>query len=419
MFLFRFISFLFGYVNILVKGENLEKFLNMAASRGIFLWDIKRVGENEILVKTRLSAVKPLRHIGRGTRSLFRFKAREGLPFIISRLKRRKSLLLGAVLFLIGLYSLSSFIWFIDIKGNKVLPTEKVLQIAAESGLKPGVIRFKVDEARVEGYIREKMPEVYYVSVEISGTRASIEIAEKTVRRKEEQYPASIVAQKAGLVKEVLVLVGNPLVKEGDTVVPGQTLISGIIPPPSPPGSVPGDSANDPALNPPPPPLPPTYVHAAGVVRARVWYEGYGEVLLVEDGTRKTGNSISRVCIKIGGREIILRGGRSIPFADYEVQRNVKKTPGWRNLSIPVEIITEIYYETEKFRVSRNRAEALELARQNALESARSGMGGDVQIIEEKTGEVSLKSPENIVRVRAYVETLEDIGQEKPIERQQ
>jgi len=419
LYLFRFISFLFGYVNILVKGENLEKFLNKAASRGIFLWDIKRVGENEILVKTRLSAVKPLRHIGRSTRSLFRFKAREGFPFIISRLKRRKSLLLGAVLFLIGLYSLSSFIWFIDIKGNKVLPTEKVLRIAAESGLKPGVIRFKVDEAGVEGYMREKMPEVYYVSVEISGTRATIEIAEKTVRRKEEQYPASIVAQKAGLVKEVLVLVGNPLVKEGDTVVPGQTLISGIIPPPVLPGSVPGDSANDPGLNPPPPPLPPAYVHAAGVVRARVWYEGYGEVLLVEDGTRKTGDSISRVCIKIGGREIILRGGQSIPFADYEVQRNVKKTPGWRNLSIPVEIITEVYYETEKFRVSRSRAEAMELARQNALESARSGMGGDVQIIEEKTGEVSLKSPENIVRVRAYVETLEDIGLERPIERQQ
>ena len=418
MFLFRFISFLFGYVNILVKGENLEKFLNKAASRGIFLWDIRRVGENEILVKTRLSAVKPLRHIGRTTGSLFRFKAREGLPFIISRLKKRKSLLLGAMLFLIGLYSLSSFIWFIDIKGNKALPAEKVLQIAAEGGLKPGVIRFKVDEARVEGYMRDKLPEVYYISVEISGTRATIEIAEKTIKRKEEQHPASIVAQKAGLVKEVLVLVGNPLVKEGDTVVPGQTLISGIIPPPEPSGSVPGDSAGDPGLN-PPPVLPPAYVHAAGVVRARVWYEGYGEVFLVEDGIRKTGNSISRVCIKISGREIILKGDRSIPFADYEVQMNVKKAPGWRNLSIPVEIITEVYNETESFRVSRSRAEALELARQNALESARSGIGDDAQIIEEKTGEVSLKNPENIVRMRAYVETLEDIGIERPIERQQ
>ncbi|MHB8158554.1 MAG: sporulation protein YqfD, partial [Desulfocucumaceae bacterium] len=99
MFLFKFISFLFGYVSILVRGENLEKFLNMAASRGIFLWDIKRVGESELYVKTRLSSVGPLRHIGRNTKTLFKFKSREGLPFIISRIRKRKSLIAGAVVF--------------------------------------------------------------------------------------------------------------------------------------------------------------------------------------------------------------------------------------------------------------------------------------------------------------------------------
>jgi similar to stage IV sporulation protein len=390
----------------------------MAASRGIFLWDIKRVGENELYVKTRLSAVKPLRHIGRSTGSLFKFKGREGLPFMISRLKRRKSLILGAVLFLISLYALSSFIWFIDIKGNKVLPTEKVLQIAAEGGLKTGVLRFRVDGQKVEGYIKERMPEVYYVSVEINGTRATIEVAEKTIQRKEEQHPANIVAKKAGLVKEVLVLMGNPLVKEGDTVVPGQTLISGIIPSSEFPGIPPGDGIQDPGAPPSPPPLPTAYVRAAGLVRARVWYEGYGEIPLVEEGIRETGNRISRVCIKIGGREIILKGSRSIPYADYKLSRDVKKAPGWRNLSIPVEIITEEYVETEKYRVSRSRGEALELARSRALESACADIKDGVQIIEKKTGEVTVKTPENIVRMRAYVETLEDIGMEKPIERQ-
>ncbi|MHB8158553.1 MAG: sporulation protein YqfD, partial [Desulfocucumaceae bacterium] len=300
----------------------------------------------------------------------------------------------------------------VDIRGNKNLPAEKVLNVAAEAGLKMGSLRFRVDEVRVEALIREKIPEIYYVGVDIRGTRAIIEIAEKTIVQKIGQHPANIVARKAGLVKEVLVLVGNPAVKEGDTVVPGQTLISGVIPAPEAPGpdaASPGDISIQ-----PPPLLPPTYVQARGVVRARVWYEGYGEAPVVEEVTRETGNRFSRVCMKIGGREIILKGSENVSYKEYKTERYVKKPPGWRNLSIPVEIITEEYIETEKNKVSRSRPEALEMARKKALESARAGIEGEVHFIEEQTGEVSVKKLENLVRVRAYIETLEDIGVEKP-----
>ncbi|MCL6478602.1 MAG: sporulation protein YqfD [Peptococcaceae bacterium] len=414
MFLFRLLSFIFGYVNMLVKGDNLEKFLNMAASRGIYLWDIKKIGENEILVKTRLSAVRPLRHIGRNARSRFTFKGREGLPFMVNRIKKRKSLIIGAVFFLSGLYALSSFIWFIDVKGNQQLPADRILKTAAGAGLKVGACKFKLDQEQVESVIRECMPEVSYVGVIISGTRATIEIAEKIIIQKEQLQPAHIVAKKAGLIKEVLVLVGHPAVKEGDTVVPGQILISGVIPPPDqqdpgPAGDVPGGGVK------PEPPAPPTYVHARGLVRARIWYEGYGEAPLVEEGTRETGESFSRVCIKIAGKEIILSGTQKIPFNTCKVQREVKKPPSWRNLSIPVELISEKYLEIKDYRENRSRAEALELARQKALASARAGITGEVRVIEEKTSEVTLKNPENLVRVRAYIETLEDIGLEKPI----
>lgn len=412
MFLFRLLSFLFGYVSVLVRGENLEKFLNMAASRGIYLWDIKKTGDNQLLVKIRLSAVKPLRHIGRITKSRFSFQGREGLPFILSRLRKRKSLIIGAVFFLAALYILSSFVWFIDIRGNQRLPSEMILQAAAETGLKTGVWKSRVDQERVAITIREKLPELSYVGVTISGTRATIEVAEKIIITPPKSQPAHIVAAKAGLVKEVLVLVGNPVVEEGDTVVPGQVLISGLIPPPEQqdPGS--GDNPAGEEMRPPPP----AYVHARGLVRARVWYEGYGEAPLVEKVTRETGNSFSRACIKIAGREIILAGKKSVPFKDYRVERQVKKLPGWRNLSLPVEHISEKYIEFEKHTIRRNHAEALELARQKALTSARAGIAGDVRIIEEKTSEVSLKNPEGLVRVRAFIESLEDIGVEKPIE---
>jgi len=417
LFLFRLLSFIFGYVNILIRGESLEKFLNMAASRGIFLWDIKKIGQNEILVKTRLSAVKPLRHIGRNTKTRFNFKSREGLPFMIHRIKKRKSIIIGAVFFLFGLYMLSSFIWFIDIKGNHTLSREDILRITGEAGLKVGSVKFRVDQDRVEKLIRERMPEVSYVGVDINGTRATIEIAEKIIIKKKESQPSNVVARKAGLIKEVLVLVGNPAVKEGDTVVPGQLLISGVIPPPetlnqAPPGISGGETAQQ------APAYPPTCVRARGVVRARVWYEGYGEVPLQEEGSRETGNLFSRSRIKIGDKEIILSGAQNIPFNNHRIESSIKKPPVWRNLSIPVEFISEEYHEVEKYRIQRSRSEALELARKKSLELARSNMKsieGEYHVLEEKTTEVSPKNPENIVRVRAYIETLEDIGLEKPL----
>lgn len=402
MFLFRLVSFLFGYVGILVRGENLEKFLNMAASRGIFLWDIKKVGRNEIFIKTRLSAVRPLRHIGRSTRIRFAFKDREGLPFMISRIRKRKSIVIGAVLFLLGLYVLSSFVWVVEVKGNRSITSGEILDIAARAGLKVGSLKLRVDEERVEEFIRRRLPEVSYVGVNVSGARVTIEIAEKIIMQKKEAHPSDIVAGKSGLIKEVLVLVGNPAVKEGDTVVPGQVLISGVIPPPE------MQSPNPQG----------TYVKARGVVRARVWYDGYGEAPLQEEATRETGRRLSSVRIKIGDKEIIISGAQNIPFGSFRIERSVKKPPGWRNLSIPVELISEDYFEVENYRMQRSRIEALDLAAKKALESARSGMNnirGEYHVFEEKTGEISSKNPENIVRVRAYIETLEDIGVEKPI----
>lgn len=411
MFLFKIISFLFGHVNILIRGNNLEKFINMAVSRGIYLWDIRRVGEKELFVRTRLSAVRPLRHIGRQTKNRFEFREREGLPFIVKRLRGRKSLVIGAVIFLMGLYTLSSFVWFIDIKGNNKLATETILKTAAEAGLKVGSVKFKVDEKKVENLIKERIPEVSYVGVDISGTRANIEISEKIIIQKEVAQPTNIIAKKAGLVKEVLVLVGSPAVKEGDTVVSGQVLISGVIQPQMEEEQDPAGNAEQEQVL---PPIPPTYVQAKGIVRARVWYEGYGEVPFLEEGSRQTGLIVDRFCIKIGGKEIIL-SGRNIPFDNYVIERDVKKIPSWRNIVISVEVISEKYIEMEDFKVQRTHDEALQLATKKAVDTAKSKIEPGANIIYEQTREVSLKNPENLVRVKTFIETLEDIGMEKTI----
>jgi similar to stage IV sporulation protein len=410
MLLFKVMSFLLGYVTISVTGPAPEKFINMAASRGISLWDVDRSGDGSICLKVRVNAIKPMRHIARRTCCRFRILRREGLPFHLARLRRRKTLALGAVFCVCVLYLLTSFVWFIEVKGNEQLNSEELLGVAAEAGLTRGVPKWHVETDAVEAKIMERLPLVAWTGVYLQGTRVIIEVSERTMPVKEDDRPAHIVAGKAGLIKEVLVISGHPVVREGDTVVPGQVLISGEIPAPeeqSGPGGEQKPGQNHGIIK------PPDYVHARGIVRARVWYEGYGEVPLLEEGRRPTGRLETRVSIKFEGKEIILSGSKNIPYEHYKTDTLVKSPPAWRNLTIPVELVTIKYFELLDYREERSRGEARSLAEEKALQEAQASLPQNTRVEMQLVEEVHTGRPENLVRVKAVLEVVEDIGADK------
>lgn len=410
----KIISYLAGYVTIFAWGDSLEKFVNLAASRGIYLWDIQREGPNEISAKMRVSGIKPLRHIARRTRCRFSIDDRRGLPFILLRMKRRKTFVAGIILFVVSLYLMSSFIWDIDVTGNHVIKSSEIYRAAAEAGLARGSLKWAINTTEVEEKILKELPVAAWVGVYIKGTRATIEIAEKKVPEKIKSGPSNIVAKKAGLVKEILVLSGNPVVKEGDTVLPGRVLISGEVMPAEPPAALPGQPGPENNEEEAAQEQQPTYVRAKGIVRARVWYEGYGEAQIVDKGQKPSGRSLSRFCIKINDKEIILTGPEEIPFKDFESEVAVKKLPAWRNITVPVELRREKYNELISYQRNREPAEAKKLAVEKALKEVKEKLPRGVTVLNKRVEEVDAGRPENLVRVKVVIETLEDIGVEKP-----
>ncbi|OPY57772.1 MAG: putative stage IV sporulation protein YqfD [Pelotomaculum sp. PtaU1.Bin035] len=412
MLLFKLVSYFIGYVVIIVTGKTPEKFVNMAASRGIYLWDISKAGNDVLTLKVRLQAVKPLRHIARRTGCRYNIKSKRGFPFHFARLRRRKALAIGFVFFLGTLYFLSSFVWFIEVRGNERITAAEVLDVAAESGLSRGMPKWKIEPDRIEARIIERLPLVAWTGVYFKGTKVTIEVAERVVPEEMDRRPSHIVAAKAGLVKELLVLNGHPSVKEGDTVIPGQVLISGEIPPleESPKPGEENKPKEAPKIV-----RPSRFVHANGIVRARVWYESYGESQVIETGLRLTGRSETSVSIKYNSKEIILSGSQNAPFEHYEVETFVKKLPKWRNLEIPVELVTVEYRELAGYRDERNREDARKAAEKIALEAAAGQIPKDAVVQERWFEEVNPGNPENLVRVKAVLETVEDIGIEKLI----
>lgn len=406
----RFWSFLTGYVSLVVEGKSLEKLINMAVGRGLYLWDVKWLDQDKARVKVRLNAVKSLRHMARRTKSRFRITGKGGLPFRIARMKKRKLLLAGAVLSVLLVYLMSSFIWFVEVKGNKKLPAEKVINAAEHAGLAMGTLKMGLDKDKIERYIKNAVPEVAWVGVRITGTKALIEIAEKVIVPPVDNSPADVVAERDGLVRELLVLSGKPAVHEGDMVKQGDVLITGVIKPEPKPEEEQGLPVPEQLL----PPQAIKFVRAKGIVRAKVWYDGYGECRLVDIGTKRTGRKTEVLSIRISGKQLIVKGPKSSPYPEFAITEQIKKLPEWRNIILPVEIVTTNYYEVKKYRDIIGISRAKSIAEKNALAVAKSKVPVDARIVKEITEEIPDRGS-NLVRIKVIIEAVEEIGCLKPL----
>ncbi|HHW07899.1 MAG TPA: sporulation protein YqfD [Clostridia bacterium] len=396
-----------GYVVILVEGKAPEKFINLCMVKGIQLWDIVPLGKERFLAKVAVSQVKPLRAVARATKARFRIRQKAGVPFAMRKLRRYKAFLSGAVLFIALLYWLSSMIWFIDYSSPEELQEldpQAVLDAAYELGLKPGVFKHSLDTKEIEKALQVRIPRLAWAGIEIQGTRAVIRIVEKKLPSSEmldERRPGHLVAVKEGVISELLVIDGRPMVQVGDTVTAGQVLISGIVTP---------DYAADPQGT---GGGRPRLVRARGMVRARVWYEGRAEVPLVETGERYTGKEATTVKLAVLDREIILKGPAGPPFTHYHRKEMSHQLVPWRNWQGPVELITTTYLEVEPFRREIGAAEARALALAQALEEVESQLPANCrpvdrsEQVEEGTG--------GSVRVKVVVEAIEEIAQFQPL----
>ncbi|WP_418790686.1 sporulation protein YqfD [Phosphitispora sp. TUW77] len=406
----RLWSFITGYVLLVVEGKNFEKLINMAVSRGIYLWDVKWTDSGKASVKLRLNGIRALRHIGRRTGCRFKIVGRGGLPFRIAGMKKRKVLLSGAVMSVLAIYLLTSFVWFVEVKGNVNIPRERLLKTAEEAGLSMGTLKKGLDKDSVEKYLRNEIPEVSWVGIRVTGTKAVIEIAEKVIIPPADNSPANVVALKDGLIREILVLRGRPAVIEGDMVKKNDILITGVIAP-EPEQDEENDSKSDNEKV-----LPVELVRARGIVRASVWYEGYGECRLVDTGVRRTGKKVQTLSIRAFNKEFVIKGPKSILFQSYVTDTNVKRIYEWRNLSIPVELITMNYYEVESYRDIIGITQAKKIARERALASVTAKLPFNARILKEVSEEIPARGS-NVVRVKYVLETVEDIGRIQPLKK--
>lgn len=397
-----FLKYLNGHVIIRIDGPMPEKFINLCITEGILLWNIKS-DESSMYAYLQLADFLRIRALVRKTRNHIKVVGCHGFPFVAKRVKRRKMIALGALLFFITLNFLTAHIWFVDVKGIKTIPLERVTDIARQHGLSSGNIKDKERLQEIENRLMLEIPEIAWVGINYTGTRAVIEIVEKTMPQQEDKAPADIVAAKDAVITEIIVLNGQPKVKKDDTVKAGDVLIRGIVPPPEEKEEgIVSSVEKDHTIQ---------LTKAKGIVKGRVWYESYGEAAMTEDLYTRTGQKDIGVYLRIGDAQFIVREPHPGQYSSFEEQTIYKKLPRWRNSGFAVESTIKVYHELQVSHREYTFEEARDRAKSKALSAMQSVIPESAQILSRDISVINIPDTA-IVRVKVSVEAIEDIGQD-------
>ena len=303
--------------------------LNTAAAQGIELWNVETENENTLRLHTYAGQLDALRRAAERAGCEVKILRRVGGREVLRKLLRRPALLAGLLAAALLLVCSSLFVWDVQVQGTRHLSRGEVIRTLEDCGFGVGSFwpGLKTDLLRSEVMVR--LPEIAWMTVNVSGSRATVAIAER--QPKPEMFDASgaadLIAARDALVRRVNVLTGSPQVAEGEIVTAGQVLIAGST------QSLGGMEQS---------------VRARGSVMAETWYELSALCPAREQLKTPAGFPHSRFAIVIGKRRLNLYigSGKTIDGCDKIISEYSLGIPGL--FSTPIRLVRERFvpYET-------------------------------------------------------------------------
>ena len=387
-----------GSVRLQITGFSAERFLNMAAYRGVYLWDVVRTPEG-IQANVTIQGFKRLKGCAKKTKCRTKIIEKNGLPFIAFRYRKRKLLWGGAAFFGIMLYVLSSFIWHIEIVGGEGVSHAVIFTFLEEQGLSTGTLKFRLDTNSLQRELLNHFDELSWADIHTRGTRTTVMIAQAIPRQPiiDRETPAHVVASQDGLITKIATSQGAPLVRQNDVVRAGEMLVSGIL-------ELGVDTG-----------MPSTvYVHAYAEVWARRYHSIEFTVPLTYAHKVYTGRTANRRSLQLlfagNPRLGIPRGA---PFESYD-RVTTRRHPGvGGDYPLPFILITDRYAEFTWETRTRTKDEAADLAERMLTNRIMREFDFGIDIIDRHVE--LFETPEAVI-VMARVTTHERIDRQVPID---
>lgn len=227
--LLRLIRFFRGYVTFKIIGRFPERFINLALKNGIGIFDAEPKQGN-LTASMIIADYRVVRGVARRCGVRLKIISRHGLPFITYKYRNRWGIAAGVILFLILSLVMQNFVWSVEFNGVKTLSETQLLSSLESSGLSVGKFKGGLDLHKIEREILLEYEQIGWMSINLIGTHAEIEIKEKAVVPQKEygtEY-CNIIALRDGVILSTNISRGTAEVKAGSAVSKGQLLVSGM-----------------------------------------------------------------------------------------------------------------------------------------------------------------------------------------------
>ena len=300
--------------------------------------------------------------------------------------------MIGLAMVLITIFTLSKFIWNIEVIGNEKINDDEIIQIANENNLKIGKFKNKVDTKKIINKLRLERDDIAWIGIEIKGTNAIIKIVESIPKPNiiDDEEFCNIVATKDAIIKKISAQNGTPVVKEGEIVKKGTVLIAGWLE-----GKYTGTR----------------YVHATGSVQGKVWYTQKERIYFKQQKKEQTGNVENKYSLNINNFKINFNKGVS-KFKNYDTIETNKKVKLFSNFYLPIELIKITNTEVNITDITYT----LEEAKNIGIEKAKQELNNKIENLDNILSiQINDSQTSEYIEVEVTYEMLENIGTKEKI----
>ena len=229
MLILKLLRRLRGFVRFSLRGGCPERVITLAARDGVSVRDVHAV-EGGVSAYVDARDYRRLRRHAKNNGCRMRIERKFGMPFIFCKGRRRNGLIAGAFAAAFILALLSRSVWVMDVNGNTTVSEGEILYALRQQGIYPGAFKNDIDLIAAEQNALIALPELSRLAVNLRGSRASVEVLERTAPPDTVALsaPCNVVAARGGTIKRISAFKGDAVVSAGDSVAAGDLLVSGL-----------------------------------------------------------------------------------------------------------------------------------------------------------------------------------------------
>ncbi len=217
-----------GYVVIKIGGNFPERFLNVCAANRIRLWDYDKKGKY-IYAKILNKDYFKLKSFRRRCEVSIKIVSKHGLPKKTKPYKKRYGIVAGVAVYALVMAFLTSIIWNIEIRGNKNITNETILENCKSIGIAEGTFKggINTEDARLKLIMHNG--DISWASFIIEGSHLTVNISETLKAEKTDTTPSNLVAAIDGVVEKIEIKRGMPTIRVNQAVLKGELLATGVM----------------------------------------------------------------------------------------------------------------------------------------------------------------------------------------------